>query len=123
MKTVIIHKTKNTPEITVNYHGDTFKIEGNSVPEDATDFYSHVLEEFKKYKQLKSEVLFIINLQSLNSGSIKGLLNLFKEAASYDDTFHRAEVDWLFPKNDKILKESGQVFEHISRLKFNYREN
>lgn len=123
MKTVIIHKTKNTPEVIINYPEDTFTIEGNSVPEDAIDFYRHVVEEFKKYKATKSEVLFVISLKSLNSGSIKGLLSLFKEASSYDDTFHKAEVDWLFPKNDKMLKESGQVFEHISRLKFNYREN
>ena len=123
MKTVIIHKTKNTPEVVINYSQDTFTIEGNSVPEDAADFYGHVLEEFKKYKEIKSEVLFVINLQSLNSGSIKGLLSLFKEASSYNDTFQKAEVDWLFPRSDKMLKESGQVFEHISRLKFNYREN
>lgn len=122
MKTVIIHKTKSTPEVTINYFGETFTIDGVSEPDDPLDFYEHVVEEFKKYKKLKSGVVFVIKLQSMNSGSIKGLLNLFKEASSFDYTFKKAEVEWMFPKNDKLLKESGQVFEHISRLKFNYRE-
>ncbi|PBQ31127.1 hypothetical protein CNR22_04895 [Sphingobacteriaceae bacterium] len=122
MKTIIIHKTKKTPEVVINYSTNTFSIEGHSVSEDAAYFYGHVSDEFKKYKKIRSEVLFVINLQSLNSVSIKSLLGLFKEASSYDDFFQKTEIDWLFPKDDTVLKESGQLFEKICRLKFNYKE-
>jgi len=122
LKTITIHKTKHTPEVVINYYRDTFSIEGESVPEDAAEFYTHVLEEFKKYKETKSEVLFIINLESLNAGSIKCLLTLFKEASTNEGNFQKARVEWFFPKNDKALKQSGEVFEHISKLKFVYKE-
>lgn len=122
MKTITLHKTKNTPEIVIDYYKDTLTIEGSSNPESAPEFYEHVLLELKKYKEVKSKILLVINLSRMNTGSMKCLLTLFKEAAVHEGAFQKTDVEWMFPKSDKALRQAGEEFERISKLKFTYKE-
>ncbi len=122
MKSVTISKTKKTPEVLVDYNRNTISITGISIPENAYEFYEPVLDEVKRFKETKTELLFDIYLEYFNSGSSRCLIGLFLEAARPEGAFKKASVNWWVEQGDDELKQAGEVFEQISKLPFNYKE-
>jgi SiaC family regulatory phosphoprotein len=122
MKIITISETKKTPGIVIDYGRSTITISGVSIPENAYEFYQPILEEFLNYKAVKSEVLLDVYLEYFNSGSSRFILALFLEAAKYDGKYRKASVNWIIEKGDEELRQSGEVFEQISKLKFTYKE-
>ena len=122
MNIITISRTKKTPEIVIDYGRSTMSISGISIPENAYAFFGPVLEELKKYKQIKSKILFDVYLEYFNSGSSRCILGLFLEAAKYEGNFREASVNWLVEEGDDELKQAGEVFEQITKLKFDYKE-
>jgi hypothetical protein len=122
MKIITIPETKKTPAIVIDYGRSLISISGVSIPENAYEFYQPILEEFIKYKTEKTEVLFDVYLEYFNSGSSRFILGLFLEAAKYQGKYRKAGVNWVIEKGDEELKQSGEVFEQISKLKFTYKE-
>lgn len=122
MNIITISRTIKTPEIVIDYGRSTMFISGISIPENAYAFFEPILEELKKYKQVKSKIVFDVYLEYFNSGSSRCLLGLFLEASKYEGDFKEASVNWLVEHGDDELKQAGEVFEQITKLKFDYKE-
>jgi len=122
MQIIKIAKTNKTPEVIIDYPRNTISITGICIPENAHDFFEPILLELKNYKKRKPELLFDVYLEYFNSGSSRGLLALFLEAAKFEKGFIKASVNWLVEEGDDELKQSGEVFEQISKLTFTYKE-
>lgn len=115
-------KTEKTPEIILDYSNKTISIKGICVPEDPKSFFDPIVKELSNFKGTKSDLLFEIYLEYFNTGASKCLLNLFLEAAKVENEFESLEVNWLIEEGDEELKEAGEVFEEITKIKFNYKE-
>ena len=119
MNNLIIQATNSTPAVEFRKEGKLI-IEGRSLPENTMDFYQPLIEWAGKFKA--SEVKLDINLEYLNSGSIKKLLELLKvfDANNLIKTFY---VDWHYDQDDEDILENVQVFEEIlKKAHFRYHE-
>lgn len=115
-------KTEKTPEVVLDYKKGTISIKGICVPEDPKSFFDPIVKELNNYKGTTSGLLFEIYLEYFNTGASKCLLNLFMEASKVEGEFGKLVIDWFIEEGDEELKEAGEVFEEITKLKFNYKE-
>lgn len=122
MEIITYRKTEKTPEVIIDYTKNIISITGICVPEDPKLFFDPIVKDLENFKQNKSELLFNIYLEYFNTGASKCLLNLFMEAAKSENEFQHLEINWFIEEGDEELKEAGEVFEEITKLKFNYKE-
>lgn len=122
MENITYPKTEKTPEVIIDYSTNTISITGICVPEDPKLFFDPLVKQIVNFKLTKSELLFNIYLEYFNTGASKCLLNLFLEVASKENEFKKVEVNWIIDEGDAELREAGEVFEEITKLKFNYTE-
>jgi len=79
MENLIIKATKYTPEINLDASSKILTIVGKSYPENTFEFYKPVslwVEEFLE-TQYEDEIVFNIELEYLNSSSLKAYFDLF----------------------------------------------
>lgn len=122
MENFIIKKTDKTPEVIFDFRKNLISISGICIPENPYDFFDPIFKELNHLKKSKSDILFEIYLEYFNTGASKCLLNIFLEVARVENEFPATTVNWIIDEGDTELKEAGEVFEEISKLKFNYKE-
>jgi hypothetical protein len=119
MKNLTIESTNSTPEVKFSTEGRLL-IVGRSLPENTVNFYKPLIDWAVSFEA--REVTFDINLEYLNSGSTKKLLELLKvfDANNHIETFY---VDWHFDQDDEDILENAHIFEEILRkAQFRYHE-
>jgi hypothetical protein len=119
MNNLVIQATNTTPAVEFRKEGK-LSIEGRSLPENTMNFYQPLIEWAAQFKS--SDVKLDINLEYLNSGSIKKLLELLKvfDANDLIKTFY---VDWHYDKDDEDILENAGIFEEIlKKARFRYHE-
>jgi hypothetical protein len=119
MKNISLEPTTSTPAVKFNIDGRLL-IEGRSLPENVTKFYSPLIEWAKK---LKSEVVKMdLNLEYLNSASSKNLLEMLK-ALDDNNSIKVFIINWHYESDDEDALESGQIFEDLLlKAEFRYHE-
>ncbi len=122
METYFIKKTDKTPEVRIDFNSNTISISGICIPENPYAFFTPIVKEIQNMKSSKSDLLFEIYLEYFNTGASKCLLNLFLDVAKVENEFPKATINWIIEEGDTELREAGEVFEEISKLKFNYKE-
>ncbi|UCH15824.1 MAG: SiaC family regulatory phosphoprotein, partial [Bacteroidales bacterium] len=93
---------------------------GKSCPVNVTMFYFPLIEWVESLKAKK--VKFDINLEYINSSSVKNLLEMLKtlDANKY---IKEIDINWFYEEGDDDTLEIGQIFEEFSqRLRFMYHE-
>ena len=122
MDKILLPKTYSTPEIIIDPENEVLIILGVSVPDNAYLFYKPVRDSLKKYKEIKSQIVFNIHLKVFNSGSSRCILGLLFEASKYEGNFKKASVNWYFDEGDDEVRKTGEDFEEISKLEFKFHE-
>lgn len=125
MQNLIIEKTYSTPLI--KFESDTGKlmISGESFPENASRFYTPVLQWIRDYvKELssqKAEVTFEISY--FNSSTSKVFMNIFGILDEAAEDGKDIVVNWLCSKDNESALECGEEFkEDLEKLQFNIIE-
>ena len=103
---MIIREKLNTPYIKFDKESCKLTIIGKSYPEDATLFYTPLVEEIGKCKSdlSKSKITIKLALEILNSVSTKYLFNLVK--VLYESAMD-TEVNWYYESDDESMLEEG----------------
>jgi hypothetical protein len=114
-----IEGTSNTPEVIIGK--DSFKMTGVCIPENAPEFFARFTEKLSEMLISDGTIKLTFQLDYFNSGSSRSLLSLFK---SLGNTNQNTEliIIWMFEKGDEEMKEAGQLYEEITRLKFKFVE-
>ncbi len=100
-----------------------FRIEGRSIPEDASLFYSSVLEWIGKYLIRNSQQTTIeIALEYLNSGTSKYILQILKMLNEYKPESHVLTVNWYYEVGDDDILERGEYYSSILEIDINFIE-
>jgi hypothetical protein len=114
-----LEPTTCTPEVKFMTDGRLL-LEGRSLPENVTEFYSPLIEWAQ---MLKTEVVKMdINLEYLNSASSKKLLELLK-ILDANNSVKQLIINWHYESDDEDTLESGQIFEELLlKAEFRYHE-
>jgi hypothetical protein len=118
MENLKIASTNSTPEIDFKDTGELV-MKGVTYPEDAFKFYEPVskwLKEFKNHLP-KNKVVLNIELDYVNTASLRILIDLINTVNSYKAT-NEVEMFWKYEDEDNL--EFGHDVERITNSKFNY---
>ena len=120
MAGLIIPKAVDTPEIQFDPDAGKFRIEGESYPENAMEFYRPVIESLNTFvanHDLELEVNF--KMMYFNSSSSKCLLDIFDILEEFSGRGNQVIVNWYFQEDDEDIRESGEDFAEDLDLEFN----
>ncbi|MCF8381551.1 MAG: DUF1987 domain-containing protein [Bacteroidales bacterium] len=122
LESLYIEGSRKTPLISLDVSGK-FRIEGRSIPEDASLFFSRVVEWIEKYLRMsRTETTIGIALEYLNSGTSKYILQILKLLKEGEDENHKLIVNWYYEVGDDDILERGEYFSTILDLDINFIE-
>ena len=106
-----IKETKDSPCVRMDRSDKLIEIKGLSMPENAFEFYSPLINEVDKlFVGNQEEIQVLISLEYLNSMSNKQLLRFLKHL---EQKFNKAKVEWLFASGDDLMKLKGEELQSI----------
>jgi hypothetical protein len=122
MENFEIKATTRTPEVIFHSDGN-LKIKGRSIPEDAGLFYNHLYSWIFKYcLSPQPETIINLELEYMNSGSAKSVLQILRELTNVIQNGNKLKINWYYELGDEDMLEKGEYFESILKLPFNYIE-
>ena len=119
MENLIIEATPYTPKVEFRNNGDLL-LEGKSCPVNVTRFYYPIINWVTGLKAKR--VKFDINLEYINSASVKNILEMLKELEA-NQYIKEIDINWYYEEGDDDALETGQILEELSqRIRFIFHE-
>ncbi len=120
LNSLILHKTKYTPEIRFENSTGLLQINGRSFPEDAHSFYNPILNWLDNYVLQSAETTYLeVFLEFFNTSSSKYFLEIFKRLKKIETYRNKnITVRWFYEKDDEDMYETGIDYRDISNLNF-----
>lgn len=122
MEKLFIEGKKNTPEIVLDPEIKSFKITGESRPENATAFYEKVLTWLDVYmKELdaankKESFVFTFKLEYFNSSSAKFIMTIAQKLNEFIIKGIPVSIDWYYDADDDGMMETGSDLSALSKV-------
>jgi hypothetical protein len=124
MKRLEIAETNNTLHIYFDASTGVFKIVGKSFPEDSKEFYRPVIEWMDLFILSKPAAFKIeFNLFYLSSSSIISVKQLLMRVAELKAAGTDTTVIWNYDEDDDDIKKTGEDYQKLSKLVFEFRAN
>ena len=112
-------RTDCLPEVEFSPEGK-LKLEGKSIPEDATKLYNPLIEFIDQLAV--EEVIFDINLIYFNTASSKKIMEMLRHLDA-NNKVGRIQVNWHFEEGDEDSVETAEIYEEsLFRCDFRYLE-
>jgi len=112
--------TESTPAVDFDYSSKVLSIKGVCSPENPIAFFEEIFTHINEFKQQNSELLVEFTFDYFNTGSSKCILNLLFKIKSKTGKDFNCKINWFVLGDDEEMRESGELFEELSGLKFNY---
>ncbi len=122
MDNIKIEATERSPEIDFDFNSSRFAIRGESYPEDVSEFYGDVIDQFDGFVSSleKAEVTFDFELIYFNSSTAKVLMGLFDQLDKVAGNGNKVVINWRYEEDDDNMEELGEEFgEDLVHAKFN----
>jgi len=114
-----LSKTVDTPEVVFDEEEGVFRVEGESYPENAMEFYRPIIENLTLYvKESTGPLKVNFKLMYFNSSSSKCLLDIFDILEEFSAAGNKVSVHWYYQEDDEDIKESGEDFAEDLNLAF-----
>ena len=112
MENLLIEETKYTPLFDLNAQTGVLNILGKSYPENTFEFYRPILIWIEEYLEISKNEKGILNieLEYLNSSSLKAYFDIFDILESAQESGKDLEINWIFDKDNDIAEETGEDF-------------
>lgn len=121
MDPLYIDGAEDTPEVILDKEKNKFEFNGKSLPEDVIKFYSPIFKWVDEYaKEPNPETQVTVRIVYFNSASQRALNELLMGFKKIELRNCKVAVNWYFDEDDDEMRESGEEFEEITELKFNY---
>jgi len=123
MENLLIKGTSRTPEVDFNINGN-IRIRGRSIPEDAGLFYNHLYSWIFRYcMNPLPETIVNLELEYMNSGSAKSILQILRELSSIThNESQKLSINWYYEMGDEDMLEKGEYFQSILKHTFLFIE-
>jgi hypothetical protein len=119
MEKLHVEPTQYLPLIEFSEEG-LLKLEGRSIPEDATKIFNPLIEYVDQLSVRK--VVFEIKLDYFNTASSKKILELLKHLDA-NRKIKEVMVIWHFEEGDDDSVETAEIYEEfLHRTDFRYQE-
>jgi hypothetical protein len=96
-------RTRNLPEVSIDYDNNIFKISGRCIMEDVHTFFVDLLDRLTPMNEIK----IMIDLEYLNSSSLRHLIFLLASDLSI------TEIEWHHEEEDFDVEEKGIDIKHV----------
>lgn len=121
MEDLLLLKTEFTPEIELSKSRSVFRFSGNSLTENAVDFYKPVIKWIKEYaNEVTGNSHFDCQFSEISQASLKSLLFVFQEIKAIEMEGHAISVAWYLPEDEAKMKEIGQDISYMTDVPFEY---
>jgi hypothetical protein len=124
MEKLLIEGTKQSPYVDFNAETGKLELSGRSIPENSFEFYNPLLEWLENYaKNPKAETVLKVYLEYFNTSSSKYILEVLKKlklVLKADGAV--IKVDWCYDEDDEEMMETGEDYEDVTGLEFEYHE-
>ena len=117
-----IEATRVTPYVHLDISENEMTIKGRSSPQHSLMFYDPIIEHIRKISDhlIDKRLTINIQLEYFNTSSAKCIINLFKIFVSMKSKGYDVVVNWYVEDEDEDMRESGEDFEDLTNLYFNY---
>jgi len=122
MEKLLIQASKYTPEINLDSSSNIFSIVGKSYPENTFEFYKPISLWVEEYLATihDKEIVFNLELEYLNSSSLKAYFDLFDIIELSHEKGQKVVINWIYDEDNDIAEETGEDFiEDFKSLKIN----
>jgi len=124
MKRLELKETNNTPNVLFDTEKNIFVIDGKSFPEDSKEFYRPIIDYFDVLKNEKlQELVLSINLFYLSSSSIISVKQVLLKLVELNDKGVKVKVVWSHDDDDDDIKKTGEDYQKITKLPFEFKVN
>jgi hypothetical protein len=121
MESLSIFATSLTPLVRFEPTG-LMEIHGKSIPENSDEFWSPIIDWFKKYiNNPADKTIFKIDIAYLNISSSKNILHLLYQLNDLNERGVVAEVEWYYHSADIDMLEVGKDYEHMVKVPFTFK--
>ncbi|UCG27899.1 MAG: DUF1987 domain-containing protein [Bacteroidales bacterium] len=123
MKPLIVEPTIETPKITLNPEANVFEISGQSLPENALEFYLPVVSWLEQYSHHPNPVTeFNFRLEYFNTASSRMIFKVLSVLKSIS-TEHKVNLKWYYHREDPDMLASGKRFARLVTTDFEFIES
>ena len=112
MEPLIVKAKEFTPGIRLG-EGDTFLIEGRSIPENPDEYYRPVITWMREFLEKEPGRPFVMEfrLEYMNSGSTKYLMELLRIIKGHLAGGHsNVTLRWYYEEEDESIQKMGEHF-------------
>ncbi|MCU0461007.1 MAG: DUF1987 domain-containing protein [Bacteroidales bacterium] len=118
-----IQETEETPGIILDKSEGIFEFSGKSLPEDANEFFSGIMNWFREYSNDPNrETIISFKMEYFNSSTARKFVEIFIILEDQTSKGNPVKVKWHFLKNDKMMEERGREFSAVVDIPFEFVE-
>jgi len=123
MEPLQIAATEESPGINFDKENNKFLIFGKSFPEEVKKFYNPVIFWLEEYvKEPNEESSFEFRLEYFNSATSTIILEIFYILERIiADANKKAKIVWNYLEVDDDMLETGQEYEEMIKIPFEYK--
>ncbi len=117
-----IKPTKVTPLVRID-PSDVVMLEfrGVSSPRSSVEFYAPIIEKLRRLPvSVSGKIDAHFALEYFNTSSSKCLFDIMKIISTYKKQGVEITINWYYEAFDDDMKETGEDYENVLGLKFNY---
>ncbi len=119
LKSLFLQQTDDQPNVVLSKEDNIFEIEGKSLPENSSAFYSPILEWIAEYvKKPNKSTLFVCKIEYLNSSSARKFYEIFAALDKIRETGREVKVLWKYETDDRLMLNKGNEFKSILDIPF-----
>lgn len=118
MDVLLIEGTDDTPAVCLDKANSIFEISGKSLPEDAVEFYSPVLDWITRYKKEPNQSsAFVVQLSYMNTASSKLVQDVFLKL----EGMQGAKILWRYQEGDEDMEAMGHEYAELVNVPFEFK--
>ena len=118
-----LNATETTPSVDFNPETGKLIIEGNSIPNDAEEFFNPILSWLEEYvSSTRVKTTLVIKLHYFNVSSSKRILYMFYKLNELLKLNKPVVIKWYYSEDEDEMFEVGQDFAFMVNIPFHFIE-
>ncbi len=119
MDNLFIEETIKTPGVKFDAKTGVLTMSGRAIPENPEHFFADVVEwVFSYFKNPCSHTQVNIELEYINSGASKFILEFFQVLEEKYQEGYSAQIDWYYEADDESVYELGKHYQSMIGVPF-----
>ncbi len=116
-----IEPTKVTPFVQLDAREGILEFKGRSSPSASLEFYYPIMSSIDRaFTQGVSSITANFAFEYFNTSSSKCLFDILKRLAQFRQNGMEVQVNWYYEEEDEDMRETGEDYEDVLGLEFNY---